>query len=509
MLCGLSALSLLQLALNAGVFAEQPATTCFDDEPALKLLQRRARTLTAASKAISFEGGGSLAMSDYAGVMAGLLAVLKKSTAGRAALTHLLSIFDVFSSNSGGTWYCGLLAYSRKFRLLQESMAESHSRAGELWNALSKEGIVAALSGTSWWRNNEEIEVRSGDLSLHTSLGNTTAMEDWALQKLWLVAISIPTANKTKPIRVSKSSTYYLTSERTHLPAFLPGAINLRLNSETATAPAPFPLCGKAGKSDCWGLKMIHSSEDGSATRCSKYHTLPQLHPHPGRWHLTGVFTASSAAFGDRILGPDSWLKETRKWSAWAVRGSLHPFVEGEHAAVDTEDTDPKLCQTYSIIDGAFTDNTGILHAVASGADEVTAFLNAFMLDRWLKATFENSSEYSIFQEDLLQLIHNSNEKHTIHSLTDVYAKIEFVRVGVTTKENRWFGTKAGNKVRLNLIIISGFLDATWFLEGPGSTVFGDLVQSLVDTMTAPQHSEAVEWALKHFFHVSWPSEWD
>lgn len=528
MLCRLTVLCLLQSALSTDVTGgEEFATVCSDDEPALKLLQRKrklvigdepgtkARIVKTATKAICFEGGGHLAMSDYAGVMAGLLAVLKKSTAGRVALTHLLSIFDVFSSNSGGTWYSGLLAYSRKFRMLQEAMAESNTRAGELWNdeIFSKEGIVSALSGKSWWKNNEEIQVRSGDLGRHTSLGNTTAMEDWALQKLWLISISIPTGSKIKPIQVSKSSNYYLVSERTHLPAFIPGVINLRLNSETATAKAPFPLCGMAATSDCWGLKMVRSSEGRKATKCSKYSTLPELHPYPGRWHLTGVFTASSAVFGDRVLGPTSWLKETREWSAWVVPGTAHPFVEGEQAAVNTpdddEDSHPKLCQTYSIIDGAFTDNTGILQAVSSGVYEVTAFLNNFMLDRWLEPSFENSSEYSVFQENLLHLIETSNESHTLYNVTSVYTEIKFVRVDVTTKENRWFGTKAGNKVRLNLIIISGFLDYTWFLQGPGSNLFGDLVQSLVDTMTAPKHAETVKWALKNFFHVSWPSEWD
>jgi len=473
-------------------------------EDAAESMPRWTTQMGATMKAVSFMGNGFLAMSGYAGVMAGLLAVLKNAL-GISGLSHLLSVFQIFSSNSGGTWYSGLLAYSKDFCSLQETLGDSPSRAGELWNAMFFQNKGPALWGRSWRKTNEVIQMRAGLRNI--TLGNTTAMQDWATNKLWLAAVSIPTGSVKKPVRVSRSIAYRLVSKRIDLPALIPGVISVRLNSETGISPAPFSICGAASGPDCWGLEMLRT--DG-ASLCGHSQTLPHLHPHPGTWSLTGVLTASSAAYGDGIIGATGSSKDAQKMSAWAVPGTKHPFRRGDYAALDAkEGSDPKLCQTYAIIDGSFTDNTGILNAVAAGVTEVTAFLNNFQLNKWLRPSYDKSSPTSIFQEDILELIQASGDRRTIHNVTDAYAKIDFVRIGVTTKRNKLFGTEQGRRVKLNLIMISGFLDDSWFSPALDSMAFGDLVQTITSAMMAAQHQDSVEWVLKMFFHVSLPSDWD
>lgn len=294
-------------------------------------------------------------------------------------------------------------------------------------------------------------------------------------------------------------------STRIDLPAFIPAAVSVLLNSETGVSQSPFPLCGAGSWPNCWSVQRVRTGRRDS--RCGKFArlpTMPHIHPYPGRWSLTGILTASSAAYGGQVVGALDSATTVQSLSAWAVPGERDPLRSGQYAVVDDADgLDENLCRSFAIIDGSFTDNTGISHAVGAGATELTAFLNAFLLSKWLKQGYEKSSPYAIFKDDILELIQTSRERRTIRNVTDAYAKIDFVRINATTKRNRLFDTKAGQNIKLNLIIIFGFLDESWYSQAPGSLAYGELLQSIVSAMTAPQHQESVEWVLKTFFHVS------
>jgi len=86
---------------------------------------------------MAIAGGGFRAQSVGTGFMTGLLSYIGKSQGEVSPTfesTKLLDRFGTFSTNSGGSWFFGSLAYSSSFKSLLEAMAASPELSAFLYN---------------------------------------------------------------------------------------------------------------------------------------------------------------------------------------------------------------------------------------------------------------------------------------------------------------------------------------------------------------------------------------
>jgi len=94
----------------------------------------RSQAVQSGKRAVAYEGGGWLAMTAYAGLMAGMSSVVDP----QGPVTDILKEFEIISSTSGGSWLSLSMAYSESFLTglqdMKDSAGSNPERAVELWS---------------------------------------------------------------------------------------------------------------------------------------------------------------------------------------------------------------------------------------------------------------------------------------------------------------------------------------------------------------------------------------
>lgn len=506
------------------------------------------------SCAVAFTGGGFLAFASATGLTTGLLHTLGKKKHNVATLDMLFQNFDVVAAVSGGTWYTAELAYTDQLPALLNLMVVDIQNSGALFNA---EWTRKLLNGSNsvpekvelqealtdaiqvggipvgellhlisvLLQNSEDVVNWSDftDLLLQSTSGLNvkndmgSSSNSWAHGKLWVVGTSIVTPNGangtvgiTQQLPGWKNPHFaklsYHMKGVSDCAKFSPAAFNWRFGSDDDRAPRAF--------SAVEDNIQYHGSSDFTATSLP----LGEVHSaaiteHTGKLPIGQVVAASSAFAGQLILTPalkallsnrtldlNVWLSSAPAGSAFEVAQQV--LADTRSNSITAEQVD-RVAQNalHTVIDGGFTDGTGIAHSIAAGADVVVSIQIA--LD-WMYKLFEGGGDDSgcgsIFKESV-DRVKEQEESFTCFDIPDEckahLSKIGFGTIRATTVDNKYWGIKADKIIAIKVIYVES--DA-----GIGGTSdfydYGVLVGHIARTMAHNSNESKAQTLLHDFF---------
>jgi len=489
-------------------------------------------------------------------------------------------------SVSGGTWYAAELVYSERFLTLQEALAlVSLAETGELileeWfyrldsalNVVSNisEGLAWGTSGAALLNAVAKMESSRGasscqapctagdvpfglvnsvvllstaDLQPTATLGDP--VNSWAESKWWLPSVSIATPAVHNPGHVqvtvlNERSTVvsYQVKSKMHadIPLYTPAKFSICLG-DCALKQAPLPFCATA---DCFGYQQVYY--EGNKLERPMAFSPPlgegygSAFSNVSKLGLLGVATASSAFLGPVVLQrPEACKTSTTQLlqSAWFTSGPV-TFLEGTKNILASTKLPAKEAatilahtSTQAIMDGAFTDSTGILQAVAAGATDVTSYIgdvrgvvNLFAGGNSTlngpDPCFSNVLFFQIFSTPW-QTIEAEVTSFRCLKVPSIEGESDpagaylisicFGTVTTTTAENTFAGVEGGREVKLHIVIVESTLDSLPFpvpdftsgQAGLDWRPYGRLVTEISTTMGSRVNRAAVKELAKTFF---------
>jgi len=506
-------------------------------------------------------GGGFLSLASFSGLIAGMLRVRGKSLGQeRPTLSGsgLLDHYGTISTVSGGSWFLAELAYSASFRGLIEEIAANPDSAGELFNKrwsdpwidsftggdngfkeafaqiaekFGQPGLAqdVRLLGTLWssgltWPNflNQLLDSTAA-ISADTPLG--APVEDWANGKLWMLGHSLVTPSDGEQGSVYsgvKGSTFYSCDRTT--PVYIPAKFSITLGAGTGAA-APVPYCAPSALAASTSLRW--ETPNTGFCFCSSNHRaksqplgdFSNLTAAAGSLPLCQTVGCSSAFLGGFLLNDIVAKIKSALHGAfplWASNASEGKAFEAAEKIVETirNSGRPATLQqcddladlgVRALIDGAYTENTGIAHAVASGATDVTAFISTELeqlFGMFQGSPTESQSQgvtflsYSIFAEHHTEIRDRVTEFQSL-VMPEGNRVLQGLVVGtlvVTTMQNDSFGITGGRQVTLRIISVSSSLSIGYAEDFREYGVFlGQLVREYSDALAMEQNSNTMD----------------
>jgi len=515
------------------------------------------RELESASNkvALAVEGGGFRALAGATGLLAGIAAYASPTGAHHGIeRSGILNRFGILSTVSGGSWFASSLAFSKNFLNLTDSIAHSPKTAKkqfvQRWSqplraatgvdsqkVISMKSVAEILvrlvfgrenrdtifmmsyflaSGLTW--NHFVDVVLNSTAGIENSLRLGSPVMKWAQDKTWLLghtilmprgrlnALMYPGFLGTSEVK------YHGTNES--LPWFLPAKFSMRLGSGV-DASAPLNIVPESAAFSHDTLKYSASfgpipyahatsqpiGRDGARDNLVKY---------AGMLPVTRVASASSAFGGPfQDSGPFAEVirllmdAEPTPWIASAPHGVA--FRVGDDLVHDIPKVRPSnktlavLADNvvHGVIDGAYSDNTGIGHAVAAGANEVVVFLNTdeksdvdtttltrlFAGHVFPKVGILPKALYPIFQSPSSKEVMDQIAQN-FHLLVPPRAKfVKKVCAGTITAQtaaNVHFGIDEGKTVTIHVVNIASDLTIGFFQSVDD---YGDFIQELMSVL--------------------------
>jgi len=450
------------------------------------------------------------------------------------------------------------------------SKAKAKAASGPLKAIASLFGDLgnSALSDSLFW--GDEILEDDGwsgfieELLYYTTHGditNTTRLADalpWANSKTWLACHSMISpaigskydhallylANQALVLHNGESYTYRVNSTA-QLPAYIPAKFSIPLGAgATADAPLSYVADGAlpASFTGEWTASYVFGAKK---TRIDSppYGQFGNFTSQVGRLPVHKAVAASSAAAAGVILvdalrdiAANVGANLGPRLAVWAAAAKSNPFEDAdaildpvavENLQVNDEDLERIAgAGIIPLADGVYTDNSGIGHAVAAGATEVTAFVDSPCLLGLFSTSPGSEDEYSdrklggvvpaqylpIFEfEDLKGF--SSSQAYAQHLIDNFAADLaqpnetlEYatpISVGTircVTRANPWFAIPQGIPVTLNLIMGGTTLGVGAFTD---LAKYGVTVESLVGSLSAAAQADSLAMnTLRGFFNT-------
>lgn len=219
-----------------------------------------------------------------------------------------------------------------------------------------------------------------------------------------------------------------------------------------------------------------------------------------GAFPVVQTVAASSAVFGSAIGGfvfSEIAAQLTAEVAVWIG-------TKGFEAADELYD---------ALIDGGFSDGTGIAQAVSAGASEVVVVLNSFSTNQpeYVAQLFQGGTVvkpavpkelFPVFQSPSASAVQTAfTEFETLKLHNSSYLKvIAFGKIQATTAENKFFGIQGGRDVTLNIINICSELSIGFLANFEN---YGHLVQEVALTISDPANRDVVLSQLMPLFDSS------
>ena len=482
--------------------------------------------------------------------------------------TGLLERFSTVSTNSGSSWYFASLSYSPSVKAMLEKMAAAPDasaaiyRAGytlkwlpaphvderhfNLLGALGR-AITRLLFGTGdedsiylityflaagfTWNRFVEVLLNSTAAVLPNATLGSPPSGAWALGKDWVSCHTAVTPNAVgrREARLFQGKlsypqvSYTVRARNRSFPIYLPAAFSARLGSGPAGHAPHRYVAGSAVD----GLEALayrgavvplidthHASTSAPGIGPSAYRE------SAGQLPISGVAAASSAFMGAAALmgygvGELQALisGDVTPWIASAAGGgrafALARKLVGDLRTTGVSDlTVGALASAgvHGVIDGGYTDNSGIANAVAAGAGTVTAVTNSNATAA-LSYLFKDGPHGSEPYQDLASLfpVFASPTAAVAGAAFGQFARLKlppgsryltevaFGTLPVVTATNVAWGLTAGRRVTLHVISVSSSLSIGEF---EAFTHYDALVQELALALVAGENAQAVESTL-------------
>jgi hypothetical protein len=361
----------------------------------------------------------------------------------------------------------------------------------------------------------------------------------WAKGKTWLVAhtVVMPGQGSKSAILYSDkigSSTLKYGDTTDELTYFLPAKFSVKLgsgiNSHAPVAYLPTSSYIKDHKlkytaTSFYSTESDALGEDGAHGNIMKY---SGMLPVTRVTSASSAFLGGAAIFGDLVGDIQSivgdadmtpWISTAPFGQAFDVANTLikqleynesHRLIGISNKSVD----DFAKAAVHGVIDGGYSDNTGIAHAVAAGADEVVVVVNsaasgmASLPDVMglfaggacpMGCDFTPKVLYPVFESPTAaELQTKINNFHTLDLAGSRLLK--FISVGTvtaTTTNNSYFGVQGSRKVTIHVINVGGALSIGYFENFANYATF---TQEIVTVMLAKQNADFVSKTIMPIF---------
>jgi hypothetical protein len=526
--------------------------------------------------ALAIEGGGFRAQCIATSIVAGVAAnaPADKGMKRTLANTGVLDRFGILSSNSGGSWFSSSLIYSSGYLGLVEGMINSPTTVDtqylkkyinpwlyasgvtsdkfNLVKDIAEEAVKLILgtgdedsifmvayflaTGFDWNRFVGTLLLSTANVSDALLLGEEAVME-WAKGKIWLVAhtVVLPSQGKTGILysdSIGSSQLKYAdtSNELTYmLPARFSVILGSGVNSSAPVTCLPTNSYVKAHKLNYTATSLYHKvsdflGEDGAHNYIAKY---------SGKLPVAGVTSASSAFLGGAaILGAlvgdiqsiigdadmTPWIASAPDGKAFEVANTLikqleynesHRLIGIANASVD----EFAKAAVHGVIDGGYSDNTGIANAVAAGAIDVVVIVNnnaTGFADVDILALFPGGGCQMSCQlsPEVLYPVFESPTSAEVRSQMNNFQSLDvadsqflkFMSVGTvtaTTTDNSYFGVQGSQTVTLHIINVGAALSIGYFEAFANYATFA---QEIVAAILAKKNSEFVSKRIMPLF---------
>lgn len=477
----------------------------------------------------------------------------------------LLSRFNIISSASGSSWFISELVFSDRFRALIEGISDSPTSAAwqfgkcftQPWlratgvddrkfKALlciahrlgvtigvtedTEMAIYFTLTGLTWNHFVDVLLNSTGGMHKSLPLGHPLAdgKAHWANGKVWLVDHStlFPPENKkqaqlfggrfTALPRVS----YYVESSA-ELPIFVPAVFSIQLGAGNASS-APVPYTASFVTESLERLKyrgvvvpVLHEFAAESSRLGADFGR--NFVQDAGMLPVSRVLAASSAFMGSIVSsGPlperitsllsgdfTPWASSAPSGKSFSVADTIVRGLAGRGGVSRHSTSALASVAVHGVIDGGFTDGTGISQAVAAGAVDVLAILNSNSINDplYIQRLFpgglqpipEVASLFPVFASPSASAVQKSFESFQLLALPEDRRFLRTFAVGTilaSTIENKLFGVRGGQTVTLNIVNIGSALTIG---SQEDFNNYNTLVQEIVSTLTSEVNLDSVK----------------
>jgi hypothetical protein len=172
----------------------------------------------------------------------------------------------------------------------------------------------------------------------------------------------------------------------------------------------------------------------------------------------------------------------------------------------------------HGVVDGGYSDNTGIANAVAAGADEVVVLVNSNAAGiasmQYVNVLFAGGSVPPQVPKALFPVFERPTaaelqaQINNFHKLDLAGSKLlKFISVGTvtaTTTDNIYFGIQGSRKVTIHIINVGGALSIGYFQNFANYATF---TQEIVSVMLAKENADFVSTTIMPIFLGSGKSD--
>jgi len=410
--------------------------------------------------------------------------------------------------------------------------------------------IISAFvaAGLDWNSFVDVLLLSTANISQTLMLGEEAVMQ-WAKNKTWLAChtVVMPSQGKTGILYSnsvgSSTLSYVVDNTIDELTYMLPAKFSIRLGSGiNSAAPAAYLAEAsyirehKLKYTSRYGLSWPYikespiMGEDGAHGNIMKY---------SGKLPVARVTAASSAFLGGpAILGSLAidlkaglgqadfvpWISTAPNGNAFAKANTLVKQLKkeqkdyGDFGIPDKSVDQFAEAAVHGVIDGAYSENTGIANAVAAGADEVVVVIQSAATDiatikagwRYLMALFAGGgcpigcyfspkALYPVFYSPTAAELQTQINNFTNLDLGDSKF-LKFISVGTviaTTTDNHYFGIQSHRKITIHVINVGGALTIGDFANFANYATF---TQEIVKVLVAKANADFVSKTIMPMF---------
>jgi len=484
----------------------------------------------------------------------------------------ILDNINIISSVSGGSWFAAELIYSARFKQLVDQMLAEPSRIRELFQAewvapymeflksthnilqdllevgsfsgsdVTQISTTAGILGRALDERRSWSDVIIYFLQLTASISPALTLSDqansWAQNKTWLACNSLAVPPQEAPAWPFVSHPFGTNNYRywgnsggaEPEVAVIPSKISWRIGG--TQSPFPFVASGALGPKTTLAW-------EGTTRDFFKSHWISNTAPldfgalEQGNLPVSLVAASSSAVIGGTILSPTGDLPtavaELRLKLAVSATLSATP---GTNALANGQDVIDRIYETnsadgsttealaqsgmVSLMDGCYTDNTAIGHAVGAGASQVLSLQQGGLENFW-QLFSENSANPYLFQGALTAAFFGiftfpaselGGDTPVAHAkkLVEAFPKlhlpnstyISLFQVGqmtVVTRDNSFFGIEGGRTIEVLVVnvnpVFQGLANHVPILNSWDSPVVAAVADAVIGILTDPANAYA------------------
>lgn len=466
--------------------------------------------------------------------------------------TGVLDRFDHFSSVSGGSWFFASLAYSESYVNLLEGMAASPDTAATQMRKGWADPILKAmnvevsvfdvqatlarkladeilgtgdadtlfmlaffLSTNSTWNAFTSVQLEAG-ASIGPDVLMGSDVVSWAKDKIWLCdhAVLLPTGDRFARLYQSANETddrsvSYVATSSSNVELVTPAQFSIKMGAGTDSS-APHLYIAETAIPESVSLEFTGVVSDTYKSESSPLDAFDfsdgALSTDVGRLPVADAASASSAALGiapvlgvlvdealaligDADLTP--WFTNSGESESLYQGSRLVGGFKEVGAINQTSIQELATLKLHGLIDGGYTDDTGLANVVAAGATEVLVLLDSdssvdsssmeMLFQDGPAPTTPGSTSSPAFQEsasyvrDAFQGFHRLDVNGTQFLTVVAVGTI----VGTTT-DNKQFGITAGTSVTIHVMQLCGDVTIGFFENVDNYNTYAqDIIQTL------------------------------